>query len=35
VGAIVMQALGRDLPAAPDIANVMRVAAAVIASDRG
>lgn len=33
VGAIVMQALGRDLPAAPDIANVMRVAAAVIASD--
>lgn len=35
VGAIVMQALGRDMPAAPDLANVMRVAAAVIASDRG
>lgn len=34
VGAIVMQALGRDLPAAPDLANVMRVASAVIASDR-
>lgn len=33
VGAIVMRALGRDLPAAPDIANVMRVASAVIASD--
>ncbi len=35
VGAIVMQALGRDLPAAPDLAGVMAVAAAVIASDRG
>lgn len=34
VGAIVMQALGRNLPAAPDLANVMKVAAAVIASDR-
>ena len=33
VGAIVMQALGRGLPVAPDLANVMNIAAAVIASD--
>lgn len=33
VGAIVMQALGRELPNAPDIADVMKVAAAVIAAD--
>ena len=33
IGAIVMQALGRELPTAPDIAHVMKVAAAVIAAD--
>ncbi len=33
VGAIVMQALGREMPTAPDIAHVMKVAAAVIAAD--
>lgn len=33
LGAIVMQALGRELPSAPDIADVMKVAAAVIAAD--
>ena len=33
VGAIVMQALGRDMPAAPDIAKVMQVAAAVLNTD--
>lgn len=30
VGAIVMQALGRDIPAAPDLAKVMQVVAAVL-----
>lgn len=33
LGAIVMQALGRELPTGPDIAHVMKVAAAVIAAD--
>ncbi|MBA2607543.1 MAG: TetR/AcrR family transcriptional regulator [Actinobacteria bacterium] len=33
LGAIVMQALGREMPTAPDIAHVMKVAAAVISAD--
>lgn len=33
VGAIVVQALGRDLPQAPEMAKVMRVAAAVLNTD--
>ena len=33
VGAIVMQALGREMPAAPDLAKVMQVAAAVLNTD--
>ncbi|MEY2397839.1 MAG: hypothetical protein QOJ00_1013 [Actinomycetota bacterium] len=33
IGAIVVQALGREMPTAPDIAHVMKVAAAVIAAD--
>ncbi len=33
IGAIVMRALGREVPTAPDIAHVMKVAAAVIVAD--
>ena len=33
IGAVVLQALGRDIPSAPEIAHVMKVASAVIAAD--